>query len=186
MVVLVRGKPVVVHDGDMLLQRWVGWRAWIVGLVTGDYTHVNIVVRVNGVPHIAECTPQSWMTEAGAVVPGGVVVRPIGATLDDARLVKLAVARLDQPLSALERDALHRYVHTCAAAPDASTRYDWGLDFWLAPLSCRTWTSTHLTCSEFVSRAFLAAGRYPRDASLSVTPHQLLMHLRAQIVQCVF
>jgi hypothetical protein len=183
--VAIRGQWVTLQDGDLLLSQWKGWHSQLVQLITGDYSHLSLIVFIEGLPCIAESTRSDWSTVDGRDVCAGVSVRHVGKSLDDPRVLKLLVARLERPLTPQQSRDLRHYVCARAAEePDrAASSYDCGLDFFLAPVSCGALSDDAFTCTELVARAYDAAGRWPRDESLATLPSTLQQRVGARVVQ---
>ena len=179
-------EAVEVNEGDLLLQRWAGWRSWLISLVNGGWSHVSILVRgADGEAALIECTARAWTTVENVRVCPGVGLRPVGRGFDgEERCRGLAIARVSPPLSAAElllmRAWLQKQLEAQRAAPERSL-YDAGTDLVLSPFGCGvSWTADRFTCSEFVARAYAATGRWPSDRLAPLIPG-LLDGLNARV-----
>lgn len=183
----VLGTVVEVEEGDLLLQRWKGFWSWVTALPNDHWSHVSIIVRgADGAPALVECTNREWQTTDHVPVRRGVGYRVIGDGFDgDDRCERLAIARATPRLTAAEQLRMRAWWQTQLdvqlAAPERSL-YDRGIDLMLVPFGCdRGLTSDRFTCSEFVARAYAAAGRWPLEHASPLIP-PLLRGLEARIV----
>jgi len=177
MKLVLRGRTYEVHDGDVLLQRWAGWRAFGVALLNDGWSHAGLIVRgADGAPAVAECTTRAWTTIEDDQVRHGVGQRAIGRSFDEqeTRCLRVGIARVTPPLRAAELVLMKAWIQkqlaVQAAAPDVSL-YDLGADFVLSPLACGlSWSANRYTCSEFLTRAYAASGRWTEVAMAPLIP----------------
>ena len=185
--VLIHGKSTYVEEGDVILTMWRGWAAWLMSFISGDYTHAALVVFVDGLPCVAESTRRAWRTVDNRQICAGVSVRHIGKSFDDRRLIRLAVARLDRPLTPNQGRMMRRFVLSSAAAEaqQQPSSYDCGADLVFAPVMWGTMSDDRYQCAEFLARAFDAAGRWPVGEGFATMPVTVMQRVGARIVECV-
>lgn len=158
---MIRGKPVLLREGELLLlhsDRSLWNRAF--ALVGGGYSHVGTLVQRDG--ELKLCSVY--------VPPDGLCFEP-PSRFADAAFSRLAVVRLHAPRSRVQVHALrvacedyHRLDVACG-----HTSYERGPAEFLATLfHLPAATNAQWHCAELVARLARSVGAWPADRSVSV------------------
>lgn len=177
-------RRVRVEEGDVLLSRWSGWRASVIGFFNQGYSHSSVAVELGGELVLVECNSHKWKNRSGINTPAGVVSRPLAGAFDDRRCLRLALVRPSPNLSAEQLALVRLYLADALQAQVASSQslYDDGVDMACAPLGCcPSVSSRRYVCSELVARSFASAGRWPAGASLVPTLGALAHNLGGRV-----
>ena len=171
MTTIVRGVPADIREGDVLLQRWTGWRSRVVALFNGGYSHVAIVVSLGGSLCVVEATARSWKSRTGPALPPGVNSRPLDGAFESQWCKRLAVARPRPAVNTQELAQLKIFLVEALKRQAATghSLYDGGADLICAVCGCCAVTAERHTCTELVARALAAADRWPTGVTLAPT-----------------
>lgn len=171
--VFLRGVPVDVVEGDMLVTKWNSWLSYFLGAFNDDMSHVTNVTVFDGRLVCVSPCPFDFTDQNGHVWRAGIDPRPIELLADPACL-KLWLVRGPEARRP-EMNVATRLL--CAQQIDENKRrgslYESGVKEFVATLfGWAQATTTKFHCAEFSACLRRASGLWPRNETVSCTvPH---------------
>lgn len=167
-IVRIRGKDVLINEGDLLCTRGLNWWAWGVSLVSGGISHVNTVVRVGGKLVALSVCYGGWRDEHGNVWSGGITAEPLwlfGSTSYDAFwVVSPRTPRTEEQLVRLRL----RAAELLRQDDGSGAIYDAMDEFAMSCLGLPNATRKKYHCGELAAELAKTQGVWPAGATTSV------------------